>query len=493
MRPAITLAPLLLIVPTPLLAQDTTPEQPVQSAEDQAASQAAIARLTAAYGGQSLTQLRSVSMVSDRRLAWPGQGQTGGYVEFQEDRIRKQFDFQAKHMSFERWNSINGAIYHNRTVVDATGAHTVDYFENAAESLEETGYWAQANPDYRGSDILLAHFLATEPAAVTNEGTQMLAGQINDVLSFVVSEGTPRAHIYVSRDDGLIRRMVMRGPTRTVTFVFAQHARSDGIAFAREIYAFIDDNLVEFYPDVQLTFNNDLSRMIAHEASLTDATPEYDQSEMTIEELAPGLYHVGQGDYTLFARDGGGLIAVNGDAGLKPRYDALVEHLGETLPLSQVVVSHHHSDHMGGIAAAAELGATVLITQETQRALELADNTPDGLKTRIMQSNDSLGPFRIMVRPTVHATQNAFVLHTASGALWQDDHYHGLMENSATRVHPGARDLHRIITAEGWDVRYLLSGHARKAEEWAVFETAVRGADPGPCPSGRTICADKVS
>ena len=71
---------------------------------------------------------------------------------------------------------------------------------------------------------------------------------------------------------------------------------------------------------------------------------------------------------------------------------------------------------------------------------------------------------------------------------------------SATSILLGAHLIWAILRGRKDDVlecprgvRYLLSGHARKAEEWAVFETAVRAADPDPCPSGRTICADKVS
>ena len=493
MRIATLLTPLLLAAPVWAYAQDSeATEPPAQTAEQQAAAQQAIARLTAAYGGENLISLRSVSIRGTRRLAWPGQGQTGLLVEYAENPISIHFDLQNLFGSSERWIDQNGGIYHTQMIVGPAGAFSIDHMEGTREPLEENGYWANFNAHYRGNDLLLAHFLATQSVDVTYEGIEGAGGHVNDVLSFMVAVGSPSAHVYISRKDGLIRRMLMKGPNRTVSFVFERHNQVQGIAFASESYAFVDDSLVEFIPRIDVSTNQDVSAAFDPAPELIESAGEVDQSEMTVQELTPGLYHVGQDDYSLFAREGDKLIAVNGDGGLKARYEALNEHLGETLPLSHVIMSHHHSDHTGGLADAAELGATVAMTKDTEVALTRADAMPEGLQKQLLSSDDTIGPFAIKVRATAHGAQNAFALHTASGALWQDDHYHGLLENRASRVQPSARDLHAIITKEGWDVRYMLSGHARKAEEWLAFDQAVRKSVPNLCPSGREICADKI-
>ena len=423
-------------------------------------------------------------------MAWPGQGQTGALVEYSEDRIRKHFDLENELGSVERWSHINGNVYHSRIVVDPSGAYITEYFDQTAQPSERGGYWQWFNVDYRGSDLMLAHFLTTQNAAVTYSGQTFIDGHPTDLLTFAVSEDAPQATVYVSRKDGLIRRLKMARNVGEVNILFAAHGAAASITHAREISVFLDETLVEFYPQVAVTPNTDVGAAIALDQGLSTPLEQVDQSEMTVQELAPGLYHVGQEDYSLFAREGSGLIAVNGDAGLKARYDALAEHLGKALPLTHVIQSHHHDDHTGGYAAAAELGAVLVITKETETALARDNDVPETVQKRVLEDSDALGPFQIIVRPTSHGPQNAFILHTPSGALWQDDHYHGLLSNRATRIQPTARELHTIILEEGMDVRWLLSGHARKAETWDVFDEAVRVSSPSLCPTMRAICRD---
>ena len=54
--------------------------------------QSVLDRITERYGGETLLALQSIETWADRRLAWPGQGQTADFVEFVHDRHHKHFD-----------------------------------------------------------------------------------------------------------------------------------------------------------------------------------------------------------------------------------------------------------------------------------------------------------------------------------------------------------------------------------------------------------------
>ena len=95
-----------------------------------------IDRMTAAYGGRALQELASISSYADRRLAWPGQGQTSAFVEYVHDRQLKHFDLKSRQGSVERWIDQNGNVYHNRYVVDQSGGAVIDYFEMSVERNE---------------------------------------------------------------------------------------------------------------------------------------------------------------------------------------------------------------------------------------------------------------------------------------------------------------------------------------------------------------------
>ncbi|MEL6530014.1 MAG: hypothetical protein AAFQ27_08620, partial [Pseudomonadota bacterium] len=165
---------LVFIFSTPVVAQSSDPK-----------AEAVIERVANAYGGERLKSLQSVSISSNRRLAWPGQGQTATLVEYEKDRLRKHFDLVREHGSVERWTSQNGNVYHQRFAVTSEGAALIDYFDMTVTPSERGGYWQWFSGDYRSADILLAHQLATSrPADLAYVGSEFYRGHLNDKISF---------------------------------------------------------------------------------------------------------------------------------------------------------------------------------------------------------------------------------------------------------------------------------------------------------------------
>lgn len=88
----------LIVVAT--LASKTTAQSEAPIAPE---VQRVLDQIEHAYGGGDLRALRTVSLRADRRLAWPGQGQTADLVEFVHDRQHKHFDLKNRTGSVERW------------------------------------------------------------------------------------------------------------------------------------------------------------------------------------------------------------------------------------------------------------------------------------------------------------------------------------------------------------------------------------------------------
>lgn len=448
-----------------------------------------IERLAEAYGGDRLAALETVSISTNRRLAWPGQGQTASFVEFERDRLRKHFDLVNERGSVERWTDQNGNVYHNRYVVTAKGATMIDYFDMTATPSERGGYWQWFSGDYRSSDLLMAHFLTTTAPDVVQLGTEFYRGHLHDKLAVTVSPNTPQAIVYISQRDGLIRRLNMSREIGEVSIIFSAHDVTDGVSHATEIHIYLGDTLTEYLDEFSLAVNVPLEDKIALEGGLSAPKEPVDLSEMTVDQLAPDAFVVGQGDYSLFVITDEGVVAVNAYAGLKERYEALQSFLGEEVRLTDVIATHHHSDHMDAAAEAVGLGARLHVTEHGEAYLkELGSETRDW-QINVLASDDRVGPLSIYIRPTSHAVQNAFVYHPASKALFQDDHYHGLLAGDATRVQPSAVQMYAIVSALDLDIEYVLSGHARKAEAWSEFaEAATRPNASDRCPSKRAIC-----
>lgn len=445
-------------------------------------------RLTQSYGGKRLRALQSVSIESNRRLAWPGQGHSASLVEFATDRVHKHFDLRNQYGSVERWIHQGGNLYHNRYVMDENGGAQIDYFQGSVARNPDASYFGAFSGDYRMSDLLLAHLLTNNPPEIQYAGTIRYLADDQDILRFRVSPDSPDVEIYVSRTDGLIRRLSFSRPLGEIAIMFRDHKRIKGLTYATEIQVFIDEALVEYETGLQLTPNKSVNRKIAVEDDLTPPPAAPESSNMTVDELAPETFLVGQDDYSLFVRDEDQLFAVNPSAGFKARYEALIDHLGTQVPLALVIITHHHSDHMGDLSEAIELGATLAVTEDTRLAMTQSHDTHDTDSLIVMADEDRIGPFDILIRDTSHAAQNAFVFHPQSGLLFQDDHYHGLISEGPSRIQPPVHRLHAIIEDSGFEVTALLSGHARKAESWVQFDEAVRNDPKIICPRKRKIC-----
>ena len=460
------------------------------SAADHPSAEQVLARIERAYGGPRLRRLRSLRILSDRRLAWAGQGQTSAFVEFAVDRQHKYFDLKRQYGSVERWIHQTGNVYHHRYIVDARGATTVDHAAMTYRRDAKGTYFGSFAGDYRASDLMLAFHLVTKAQKVDHRGAQVYDGRVHDVVAVEVAPKTPRLEVFVSRDDGLIRRIRMQRQIGVVNIVFASYAKRRGVRYAQESRAFLGNILVEYEQSLSVTANVPISRHLKVEGKLRPEPARVDTHQMTVDMLAPGVFHVGQDDYSLFAQTDDGYIVVNTYPGLKARFEALVAHTQDARPLAHAIVTHHHQDHLDGIQEAVELGAKLHVTRETEAVLARDKKRPPSL--RVLRDQDAVGPFTVYVRPTGHAVENAFVYHSKGKLLFQDDHYHGLLQEGPTWAQPTAVTLHAIIKQLGISVSRLLSGHARKAERWSDFETAVKRTRPGNlCPSGRKICRDQ--
>jgi glyoxylase-like metal-dependent hydrolase (beta-lactamase superfamily II) len=113
------------------------------------------------------------------------------------------------------------------------------------------------------------------------------------------------------------------------------------------------------------------------------------QTFIQADEVAPGVWHLtGGSHHTLVVEQAGGLVMV--DAPLYPqRAEAILDWIDAELggmPVTHVVVSHHHEDHVSGVRVIAATGATVVVHETSATLLDevmMAPSTiePDRLET----------------------------------------------------------------------------------------------------------------
>lgn len=453
------------------------------------ANDTAVAAMIAAYGGDALGDLERIKTVSQRGVAWPGQGQTAAFVEFADDRVIKTLDLANRQGSVERWTLQNGNFYHGREIVDESGLTIIDYGAGHYTTDENGSFASAFAGDWRGLDLLIAKRIFDDPSVIKSSRDSFYAGHPTRILTVEPEEGAAAFEAFISKRDGLIRRVSFEGGLGAVDRIWSGHRSNGRFLHATASQIIADGRTIEIERLVSVKTNPTSEGFLEIEPSLTPEPAMIDTSQMTVEELAPGLFWVGQDDYSMFALHDGGWIAVSPYAGFQERFAALKEHTGFAAPLTSIIATHHHEDHLASIADAVALGADVVTTPEGQLALQQSWYAGTKPMVRTVEDNDRVGPFRILIEATAHSPSNIFVLHEASGVMFQEDHYHAFFADRASRIQPTAAQMWRALSERGLRITAMVSGHARKAEDWRVFANAVAAAEPvKACPSKRPIC-----
>lgn len=451
-----------------------------------------IARVKAAYGGEKLENLKSLRVQTDRGLAWPGQGQTADFVEFISDISDFQVDLINQRASRERWVSQNGGIYLTRQVSAPDGGVAyINYNTGTFDLYEEGKFHRSFGVELTGTDTLIAYALIKDAEVTALEEPVYYLGKWHDRIKMKIGPTNPESTAYIEQDSGLIRRFEVELQNDSWNAIFDHHQSSDGITYARERMDYRNDVMVQIDPNRRHTFNKVDWSNLKIEEYLAASQEQVDTSKMTVEPITSSVHHVGQEDYSTFIDAGDYIIGVNPYSGLKDRFKAYHKDSGHTKPLRYVLVTHHHDDHISGIAEATELGAIIVGTPMTIETLE-ADDTHNTAQLQTLSTQDRIGPVQTYIVATNHAVEYALIYIPDGNVLYQDDHYNANFVNGPSYVNQNGLVFQNRVNALGLDVDILLSGHARKAETWTDFESAAAKETLGDiCPRRREICRDQ--
>ena len=450
---------------------------------------AVIAKVVNAYGGSALTNARSLRFQVESKNAFPGQGYTSGYVEFTPLKQDIQFDLENNRASAEAWSSNYNFSFHTRTVSIGDDIVAVNYNTGDYQPAAAPDYYTAFGPNIRSTDTLLAYELSQRPDTAEHLGERTYLGRPHELISFEIPNSPPLT-LYVDAESGWISKMARETAFGDLSYQFSDHAKSGGVGYGRNFEFFVgeDANIVSL--NQTLSVNTVRDSVFRIDRGVDEEPARVDTSEMTVDEIAEGTHLAGTGNaYTMFVDAGDYVIGVGGYAGLADRFTAYREATGSDEPLRYQIVTHHHTDHLGGMADALELGATFVTPANAVDNLNTAAGA-DIPEDRLMIIEDAatIGPVEVYDIATNHAESYALA-YVAPGIAFQADHYNGLYDDAVAPAGSSAVSLKNAIDGLDLNVETLLSAHGRKAVSWSEFESAVSAYNPDGCPSGRPICA----
>ena len=215
-----------------------------------------------------------------------------------------------------------------------------------------------------------------------------------------------------------------------------------------------------------------------------------DQSEMTVEEIADGVYHVGQdGIYSTFIDQETGLVGLGAEGGFGDRLTSLREKTGNDRPLVAVLVADHHEDEYEGARDAIAEGAKLIIPKLAQGKLDtMFSDTIVKPRYEIVEDQLQMGDLTIHNIQTSHAERLLVVHHEESGSLFQSSHYISPYPNERFIALRAAVNLHDELVKLGLNIDRVLSSGSRKPETWDDFSAAAQTSKLTKCHNSRRIC-----
>ncbi len=450
---------------------------------------ALIAKIVEAYGGTQLENLRSVRIQEEYKNAFPGQGYTSGYVEFVPLKQDAQLDLANERASIEGWTANWNFNFNTRTVSVGDDIVAINYGSETFQPAAAPDYYTGFGAMIRSSDTLLAYEISKRAETAEHQGSEIYIGRPHEIISFEIPNSPPLT-LYVDAESGWISKMTRETPFGALTYQFRDHMTSGGIGYGSNFEFFVGSNVNLLTMNRSLTPNRVRDSIFEIDRGIVEEPTRIDTSEMTVDELASGVHLAGTGNaYTMFTDAGDYVIGVGGYAGLSARYDAYKEAVGHDKPLRYQIVTHHHTDHLGGMADALALGAIFVTPSNALANVTTAagEDIPED-RVQIIDGQTTLGPVEIYDIWTSHAESYALAYVPVANIAFQADHYNGNYVDSPSPAGIGTVTLKQAIDDLGLDVDVLLSAHGRKPNPWSDIQSAVADYDSEPCPRNRAIC-----
>ncbi|CAH9059090.1 hypothetical protein PSECIP111854_02331 [Pseudoalteromonas sp. CIP111854] len=461
-----------------------------------------ISHAVAAYGGDALLTLQSISAreQANQYSQWQSshalQGETVSYVNEQQRMLL--IDFTKQHKAFKQVTTrLVGSHGSNMpSVIERLFVADKGYvIDHALKQYQPASNITFENTDFTVSeqlDPLIIRKLYQDKAASKWTDTAYIQGAAHDVLT--VHEGSEQQYIvYLNQQTGYLSRMLTERGGQLRSFDFLNHQLQQGFVWAQQLFVSSSEGPIYQAYLRELSFNSLKSQAFslpkAYKVKPKDVP--VDVSKHTFLQLAKGVYFIGQGwGYTLFVDAGEYFISAGAwqmhanDKAWQKNLALLKTHTGLNKPVAQHVVTHHHSDHMMGLEDVIAHGADLIVHPSDISALQAHLTAPLVAQRVIAATNmHTLASNKVVLIdvPNSHASHNLVLYLPEHKLLFSEDMFGSSWQSGfdSPSNWPHGDTYHRLkiltdkLQQQELEVSVYASSHHRRVLTHAEIEQAL--------------------
>ncbi|NVJ98612.1 MAG: MBL fold metallo-hydrolase [Alphaproteobacteria bacterium] len=453
-----------------------------------------INQVVEAYGGDALTSATSMTINDRFKVLAVGQSSNPAVMDIGINHVTLTVDFENGRKSVTNWNENRGGTFLNQVVHNGTSAHNINHLLKTTAENGNLPYAAVGGGIIRTTDVALVRLLMDARDSAVHDGEATYRGRKHEKLTFKM-EGSPDLTVFVDAETGLLSKMERQNPQLgTLSYLFGKYKEEGGITYATDMNFLIagQPNIISVSRDID--FNTKMDGAFDVPEGYASQGGNIDTSEMIARDLGNGVYYAGQNNgFSIFVDAGDHYVAAGGYPALPARLKAVQELAGNDKPLGKQIVTHHHSDHLGGMNEAAELGANFVTVADhvgPVRATLSGDVGDDRFELVNGRASYADGKVQVIDISTAHSEHYLLVYVPSANLVFSADHFSTNLESGLPPANNNMATFRTAIEALDMGALNFLGAHGSRMLTMDDLRKATDGFQVASCPAGFDICAD---
>ncbi len=370
---------------------------------------------------------------------------------------------------------------HSTTIINGEESYQLNLRAGTVSKIAEPDFDNTSGPFVRVTPALLLRTLKAREANAHYLGSTEIDDVDYNIIGFSMTVG-PAISLYFEEGTNFLRRSERVFPGfGLVEYRFDDYIEKDDVPYNQSFTLYLngDVNLERSIKSVRV--NESIDEFLEVPETLV-SIPEQQADPLTRQELDDGVWLIGgSGTYAMFVDMGEYIFAAGGTAGIPDRIDSLREVVADK-PIRYGMLTHHHFDHVVGVPAYEEEGATVIAAKAHERIARRAAEDGDNLKLKLVSEKMTLeGRGRTIeivdIGPTAHTEHLLVAWLPDEGILFEADHFAMPLVGPVPPAVTSTKTFAEALARNGLKVKKIVSAHSPIPGTPASLEEALHKDD----------------
>ncbi len=363
-------------------------------------------------------------------------------------------------------NTGGGFEADNSTIINGEESFQLNFRAGTVAKIAEPDFAATSGPFVRVTPALLVRTLKDREANAHYLGETTVDGVDYDVVGFSMTVG-PAISMYFEKESNLLRRSDRVFPGfGLVEYRFDDYEDKGDVPYNQKFTLLLngDVNLERDIKSVQV--NASLDDLMTPPEALV-SVPEVQPDPLSRQEIADGVWLIGgNGTYAMFVDMGDYVFAAGGTGGIPDRIDSLREVVGDK-PIRYGMMTHHHFDHVLGVTAYEDEGATIVAARAHERIMRRAAGNTETLALQLVDDRMTLETADrrvdiVDIGPTAHSEHLLVAYLPKEGILFEADHFALPRTGPTPPAVTSTKTFAKALARQDFAVKTFVSAHSAR-------------------------------